>query len=65
MARRTTNQIEIVETHNLATSINRIRFQSRGHDPRRWKRALYHAIAMTDALGFEDLKAIRLTLGLP
>jgi len=65
MARRTTNQIEIVETHNLVTSINRVRLQSRGHDPRRWKRALYHALAMTDALTFEDLKSIRTVLGLP
>lgn len=65
MAQRNTKQIELVETHNLAVSLNRIRLQSRGGDVRRWKRALYHAVAITDALSFDELAAFRNVLKLP
>ena len=44
---RKTEHIELVETHNLALSINRLRSGYPSYDEGRWKRALYHAVCMT------------------
>jgi hypothetical protein len=44
--RTETRKVEMVETHNLALAIERLR-NAGPHDSGRWKRALYHALAMT------------------
>lgn len=46
MNRNTTEYIEAVETHNMVKSLKRLRNAS-PYDGDRWKRALYHAIAIT------------------
>ena len=60
-----TDKIELVETHNLAITLQRLRDGSKnGYDTNRWKRALYHALTMT----YTDsnvTKAIREALQLP
>ena len=42
-----TDKLELVETHNLALSIMRLKGGAGGYDDGRWKRALYHALCMT------------------
>ena len=60
-----TDKIELVETHNLALSLTRLRDGSKnGYDTLRWKRALYHALAMTYT-DHSVIKAVREALGLP
>ena len=46
MSRHRTQKVELVETHNLAVSIQRLRSGDGGYDDGRWRRALYHAICM-------------------
>jgi hypothetical protein len=61
--KKTTRQIETVETHNLALCLDRLneRFGNQ-----RAKRALYHALCMSQAIsGWEERKAIREALKLP
>ena len=64
MKRCATEKLELVETHNLAISIQRLRSGAAGYDEGRWKRALYHAIgiAVTD---YDVKKAIGEALKLP
>ena len=62
--RRETRKIELVETHNLALSIMRMR-NAPGCDTEMWKRALYHALAMTYTGSWEEKEGIRKTLHLP
>jgi hypothetical protein len=59
---RETRLNELVETHNLSLSINRLR--SAPYDIERWKRALYHALSMSD-VGRGQLEKIRIALELP
>lgn len=61
--KRSTDKIELVETQNIALSINRMR--SGIYDTERWKRALYHAALMTGCATREELTAIREALKLP
>lgn len=61
---RQTRQIEMVETHNLALSIARIK-NVPGYDSMRWRRALYHAIGMTGCASNSMLEKIRQAMELP
>ena len=64
MADRFTTKIELVETHNLALSLNRLCVGP--YDTDRWKRAFYHALTMSNAMiAREDLVKIREALRLP
>ena len=64
MTSRITDRMELVETHNLALSIARLRGGGGGYDDGRWKRALYHAVCMT--VGEWEMKQkIREALKLP
>lgn len=64
MTKRITNTSlnELVETHNIALSIRRLR--GAPYDEGRWKRAVWHAITM-EVTSFEDRRAIREALKLP
>jgi len=46
---RETTLTELVETHNLALAIRRLR--GAPYDTGRWKRALYHALCMEGCTG--------------
>ena len=60
-----TNKIELIETHNIALSLQRLRDGSKnGYDTIRWRRALYHALTMTHT-DHSLAKAIREALQLP
>jgi hypothetical protein len=60
-----TDKIELVETHNLALALQRLRDGSKnGYDTNRWKRALYHALTMTYT-DHDITKAIREALRQP
>ena len=59
--RSATRKIELVETDNIARSIDRL---YDGFDTTRWKRALYHALTMTIGDHY-TLVSIREALGLP
>lgn len=58
-----TRKIELVETHNIALSLDRLR-ETYG-DGVRWRRALYHAIGMANIGGDGMKKDIREALQLP
>lgn len=64
MSNRTTKteQIEMVETHNLSLALKRL--AGAPYVSGRWKRALYHALAMEGCCSFQELKGIREALGL-
>lgn len=62
--KRSSKQVEVVETHNLLLSLNRIH-NARGFGGSRWKRALYHALGMFGQIGFTELQEIRKILRLP
>ena len=59
---RETTLNELVETHNIALSIRRLR--GAPYDDGRWRRALYHALCM-EIVGWEERKLIREALKLP
>ena len=61
---RETRQIELVETSNLARSLKRLS-ETQGYGSRNWKRALYHAISMSQVSMDSELTKIREALGLP
>ena len=61
--KRETTKIELVETHNIALSLDRL--SGMPYDRERWKRALYHAIGMSSVSGREMLEKIRIALDLP
>jgi hypothetical protein len=61
---RHTDKLELVETHNIALSIQRLRSGNGGYDDGRWKRALCHAIWMV-ITNYDDRKRIREALELP
>ena len=60
--RSETRKIELVETDNIARSLDRMCVPYRGD---RWKRALYHALAMSKAGDRSVVEKIRLALELP
>lgn len=60
---RETRKIELVETHNIALSLTRLQAVGSYEGPA--KRALYHALVMTNAFSFNARKAIREALELP
>lgn len=59
-----TDKIELVETHNLALSLRRLRNVNEWGDGAT-RRALYHAICMTDCFGPSARTKIREALELP
>jgi len=61
---RETRQIELAETNNLARSLKRLG-DAEGYGSRKWKRAVYHAIAMSQVSMDSELTKIREALGLP
>jgi len=62
--RTETRKIELVETGNIALSLLRLRATS-PYDSVRWKRALYHAMAMSYTVDSVTLTRIREALELP
>ncbi len=58
-----TRKIELVETHNLALSLDRL-CETYGTGER-WRRALYHALSMSNVGRRDTLEKIRIALGLP
>lgn len=61
---RETRLIELVETHNIARSIRRIKDAPGYYTDKRWQRALYHAMAIASCSDSE-LEAIRRAVQLP
>ncbi len=58
-----TRKAELVETHNIALSLDRL--SQAPYDMWRWKRALYHALAMSHVGDRSVLEKIRTALELP
>jgi hypothetical protein len=59
---RETRKIELVETHNIALSIERLRHGP--YDTERWRRALYHALGIA-SVGRGVIEKVRQALELP
>jgi hypothetical protein len=59
----TTRKIELVETHNIALALVRLTETWGAGD--RWKRAFYHALAMSNVGNRATLEKIRIALELP
>ena len=57
-----TRKIELVETDNIARSLDRLGEQ---YDALRWRRALYHAMCMTNVGSHDICMKIREALELP
>ena len=65
MARLTRN-LELVETEALMLALKRLSSGDGGYQLHRWKRALYHALAMAKCVDTPaQLEAIRRALNLP
>ncbi len=62
---RETRKIELVETHNIALSLQRIANAPGGYSDTPKKRALYHAICMTHTFSTDEQRNIRIALNLP
>ena len=62
--KKSTDMIELAETHNLYLSLKRL-IDTPPYDCRRWKRALYHALAMSLDHESTVLKQIREAMQLP
>lgn len=60
---RETRKLELVETHNLLLSLDRLKGPP--YDDSRWKRALYHALGMSDITDLDTKEKIRRALDLP
>ena len=60
---RETRKVELVETHNLTLSLDRLRNMPNSTDA--WKRALYHALLMSWGPSWEERRQIREALKLP
>jgi hypothetical protein len=61
---RETRKIELVETHNIALSLDRLTSAPYDNGDR-WRRALYHALAMARIADKDLLTKIRIALDLP
>ena len=62
--RKKTERMELVETHNLALSIHRLR-NGAPYDEQAWRRALYHAVLLSGPNEWELRPKLRETLHLP
>ena len=62
---RQTRHIEMVETHNIALSLMRLKNATSYASEGSWKRALYHALSMAYCGSFEEQRLIREALKLP
>lgn len=60
---RETRKVELVETHNLMLSLDRM--AGPPYDEKRWRRAFYHALAMSQVSDRSLLERIRVVLDLP
>ena len=60
-----TQRAELVETHNIALALGKLTSGGGGYDDGRWKRALYHALAMDGCAGRGTLEKVRIALELP
>lgn len=60
---RVTRRVELVETHNIALSLQRID-NAPSYNSRRWRRALLHAL-MIHGVGDGTVEKIRVALELP
>lgn len=60
---KATRKAELVETHNMALSIDRL--CQAPYDNERWKRALYHAVSMSMAGNRTVVEKLRIALELP
>ncbi len=62
--KKSTELVELVETHNIMKSINRIKSSRYGCDDS-VARALYHAICMTYTFGMAQRQELRIAMRLP
>lgn len=62
---RETRQIELVETHNIALSLERMQKAAGYETDGRRKRALYHAVCMTNSFTTQERVNLRIALNLP
>ena len=60
---RETRKVELVETHNIALSLDRLKGPP--YEEGRWKRALYHAVCMAGVGSWEFKRKIIEALELP
>ena len=60
---RETRLTELVETHNIALALKRL--NDAPYEPARKRRALYHALLMSDGFNREETTKIREALSLP
>lgn len=60
---RETRKIELVETHNIALSLDRLNEYGAGSI--RWRRALYHAYTMSNVVNRVIAEKLRIALELP
>lgn len=63
MSHERTKRVELVETANIFESLERLRKMAPLED-QRWRRALYHALCMTD-ISAAELTKIREAMHLP
>lgn len=63
MARPSTDRIELVQTHKLSVALRRLK-ESKPYDDDKWRRSLYHALAIA-GVAHSDLAKIRGALELP
>jgi hypothetical protein len=54
-----TDKLELVETQNLSLTLSRLNSGEGGYTDLRWKRALYHALAMSGTSCGTQLTKIR------
>ena len=62
---RQTRHIEMVETHNIALSLMRIKNAPGYPTDLKWKRSLYHALLLAYCGSNTEQKAMREAIGLP
>lgn len=63
--RKSTERVELVETHNLALSFRRLQSIQESYNESAARRALYHAVCMVNLLTTPERTALRLALNLP
>lgn len=63
--RKSTEKVELVETHNMALSLRRLNDIPNSWNNEPTRRALYHAICMTCSFNNEERGSIRQSLKLP
>jgi hypothetical protein len=63
--KKTTDKIELVETHNLALSLRRLKNIPDSWNQEAVRRALYHAVCMTGCFDLSEQTQIREAIKLP